>query len=111
MDYLSYVQETVDMEGRGQLQAPKVEGLLEEICISFLASYKDRPKALASSPACIGSKKSVAIEICSLLRRAVKQNALLCFKWLCKQAHAKVAFATGSLLHPLICGWLGSRAE
>lgn len=94
MDYLSYVQETIDMEGRRQVQAPKVEGLLEEICISFLASYKDRPRALASSPACSGSKKSVAIEICNLLRRAVKQDALLCFKWLCKEAQAKVDCST-----------------
>ena len=96
MDYLSYVQETIDMEGRGQVQGPKVEGLLEEICISFLASYKDRPKALANSPACAGSKKSVAIEVCNLLRKAVKQDALLCFKWLCKQAQAKVGSATAS---------------
>ena len=97
MDYLSYVQETIDMEGRGQLQEPKIEGLLEEICISFLASYKDRPKALASSTACIGSKKSVAIEICNLLRRAVKQDALLCCDWLCKHAQARVSCARKSL--------------
>ena len=93
MDYLSYVQETIDMEGRGQVQAPKVQGLLDQICITFLADYKGHPKALASSAACSGNRKSVAIEICNLLRRSIKAEALLCFKWLCREAQAKVASA------------------
>ena len=90
MDYLEYVKEAIDLEGKGFSTTHGLKVFLTEVHIRFLAPHNDDVNSIANSTACWGSKKKVPQEICALLQRAIARSAPLCFEFLMTKAHALV---------------------